>query len=62
MESKLSGLFQGNLKKIEVLKRGHSPRIVQARVVGSSGSSVVSGDTLRFRLGLRSTWARFKKR
>jgi stage II sporulation protein D len=61
MESKLSGLFGGNLRKIEILKRGKSPRIVQARVVGSSNSSVVSGDTLRFRLGLRSTWAKFKK-
>ena len=62
MESKLSGLFNGSLKKIKVLKRGKSPRIVRARVVGSNGSSEVNGDTLRFRLGLRSTWAKFKKR
>jgi stage II sporulation protein D len=62
MESKLSGLFQGNLKAIDILKTGRSPRIVQARVKGSGGSSTVSGDTLRFRLGLRSTWAKFKKR
>jgi stage II sporulation protein D len=62
MESKLSGLFGGNLKKIEVKKTGRSPRIVEARVVGSNGSARVSGDTLRFRLGLRSTWARFRKR
>jgi stage II sporulation protein D len=62
MESKLSGLFSGNLKRIRVKKTGVSPRIVKARVVGSSGSSTVTGDTLRFRLGLRSTWARFHKR
>lgn len=62
MESKLSGLFQGNLKAIDILKTGRSPRIVQARVKGSNGSSTVSGDTLRFRLGLRSSWAKFKKR
>jgi stage II sporulation protein D len=61
MEAKLSGLFGGNLKKIKVLKTGRSPRIVEARVVGSTNSSTVSGDTLRFRLGLRSTWARFEK-
>jgi len=61
MESKLSGLFSGNLKKIRILEQGRSPRIVEARVVGSADSSVVSGDTLRFRLGLRSTWAKFKK-
>jgi stage II sporulation protein D len=62
MESKLSGLFSGKLKKIRVLKTGRSPRIVRAKVVGSRGSTKVSGDTLRFRLGLRSTWAKFKKR
>ncbi len=62
MESELSGLFSGKLEKIEVLERGKSPRIVRARVVGSSGSHVVTGDTLRARLELRSTWARFKHR
>lgn len=62
MESKLSGLFSGNLRRIRITKTGVSPRIVKARVVGSSGSSVVTGDTLRFRLGLRSTWAKFDKR
>jgi len=62
MKSKLSGLFSGKLKRIKVLKTGRSPRIVRARVVGSQSSTRVSGDTLRFRLGLRSTWARFKRR
>ena len=62
IESDLSGLFSGNLKKVKILKRGESPRIVRAKVVGSNGSSEVNGDTLRFRIGLRSTWAKFKKR
>ena len=62
MEAELSGLFNGNLKKVDITKTGVSPRIVEARVVGSTGSSTVSGDTLRFRLGLRSNWARFEKR
>jgi stage II sporulation protein D len=62
MKSKLSGLFSGKLRKVRVLKTGRSPRIVRAKVVGSRGSTKVSGDTLRFRLGLRSTWARFRKR
>jgi stage II sporulation protein D len=61
MEAELSGLFAGNLKKVKVLKTGRSPRIVQARVVGSRDSTVVSGDTLRYRFGLRSTWVRFKE-
>ena len=61
MESRLKGLFQGNLRRIEILDTGRSPRIVRARVVGSSGSTTVTGDTLRNRLGLRSTWAKFTK-
>ncbi len=63
MESELSGLFGGNLKKIKILKtRRVSRASSEARVVGSNGSATVTGDTLRFRLGLRSTWAKFKKR
>jgi len=62
MQSKLAGLFSGKLKRIEILETGRSPRIVRARVVGSENSTVVTGDTLRFRLGLRSAWAKFEKR
>jgi stage II sporulation protein D len=62
IESKLGGLFRGRLRKIQVLRTGESPRIVRARVVGSAGSSVVTGDELRSRLGLMSTWVRFTHR
>jgi stage II sporulation protein D len=62
MESRLSDLFAGRLRKINVLKRGDSPRIVRARVVGTRGSAKISGLGLQSRLGLRSTWARFHKR
>ena len=62
IESKLGGLFQGSLQRIEVVKTGVSPRIVRARVIGSAGSSTVSGSTLQAKLGLRSTWARFEHR
>jgi stage II sporulation protein D len=62
IESRLSGLFSGRLRKIRVLKRGDSPRIVRARVVGSQGSSKVSGPGLQGLLDLRSTWTRFLKR
>ena len=62
MEAALGGLFEGRLRKIDVTETGRSPRIVSARVVGSRGSSTVSGDTLRARLELRSTWARFRHR
>jgi SpoIID/LytB domain protein len=62
IESRLSELFAGRLRKIKVLRRGDSPRIVTARVVGSQGSSRVSGPGLQAALDLRSTWARFLKR
>jgi SpoIID/LytB domain protein len=62
MESRLSGLFSGRLRRIKVLQRGDSPRIVKARVVGSGGSSKVSGPGLQARLDLLSTWASFLKR
>lgn len=46
----------GSLRTIYVVKRGVSPRIVKAYVVGSRGARAVSGQVLRERLGLRSTW------
>jgi stage II sporulation protein D len=62
METKLAGLFGGKLEEIDVLQTGTSPRIVKARVVGTNDSSTVTGDLLRERLGLMSTWASFKHR
>ncbi len=49
----------GRFKKLDVLDRGVSPRVVRARVVGSSGSTVLTGPTIRSRLGLRDTWFTF---
>jgi stage II sporulation protein D len=57
--AKLGGLVQGDLERIVVLRRGVSRRIVRARIVGSGGSTEVDGGTLRRRLGLMDTWARF---
>ncbi|MEA2126120.1 MAG: hypothetical protein QOI80_2902 [Solirubrobacteraceae bacterium] len=57
--SKLSGLVKGSFKGIDVVRRGDSPRIVLADVVGSRGRTRVSGGTLRDRLGLYDTWAYF---
>lgn len=57
--SRLSGLVEGAFEGIEVLKRGTSPRIVSAEVLGSKGHKVVSGPELAARLGLDSTWVYF---
>jgi stage II sporulation protein D len=57
--SRLSGLFKGSFRGIEVLGRGVSPRIVAAEVLGSRGDGPVSGPELEARLGLDSAWAYF---
>lgn len=60
LQAKLGGYVRGQLKSIRVTKRGDSPRVVTARVVGTRGSKSISGAELRNRLGLRSTWVTFK--
>jgi stage II sporulation protein D len=49
----------GTLRRVQVLQRGVSPRVVRARVVGSLGSRVLTGPQIRARLGLHDTWAYF---
>ena len=56
---RLGSLLQGSLRQIKVLRRGRSPRVVRAEIVGSGGRTVVSGPQLRHRLDLFDTWARF---
>jgi stage II sporulation protein D len=60
MQAELSGIVKGKLKRIVVAKTGVSPRIVKAKVVGTGGVSTTTGPTLRARLGLPDTWAKFK--
>jgi len=50
---------KGTLRTIYVVKRGTSPRVVRAAVVGSSGVTFVSGASLRYKLALRDTWVKF---
>jgi SpoIID/LytB domain protein len=57
--ARLRGLLKGSLRGIEVLKRGVSPRIVSAEVLGTRGDTPVSGPELAARLGLASTWEFF---
>ena len=46
----------GAFKRLKVLQRGVSPRVVRARVIGSAGSRMVTGPQVRSALGLRDTW------
>jgi SpoIID/LytB domain protein len=57
--ARLSGLVKGAFRGVEVLKRGSSPRILTAYVLGSGGRTLTSGDELAARLGLDDTWAYF---
>jgi stage II sporulation protein D len=49
----------GWFKRVKVLDRGVSPRVVRARVIGSAGSRVLTGPAIRARLDLRDTWFTF---
>jgi stage II sporulation protein D len=53
------GFSKGPLRAIYALKRGTSPRIVKALIIGDGGYTVTDGATLRVRLGLRDTWMFF---
>jgi stage II sporulation protein D len=59
LDRKLGGWVKGSLRGVKVLERGVSPRIVQAKVIGTRGSTQVTGPQLRTRLGLFDTWAYF---
>ena len=56
---KLRGLVKGRFKGIKVVRRGSSPRVVAADVIGSRGRTRVDGATLRARFGLFDSWAYF---
>jgi SpoIID/LytB domain protein len=61
LQRRLGSLVRGKLRGVKVLKRGVSPRIVWADVVGSRGTVKVRGTTLKSRLGLDDTWASFNR-
>jgi SpoIID/LytB domain protein len=51
----------GRFRKVLVIKRGVSPRIVRARVYGTRGTRLLSGAAIRSRLGLFDSWAFFTR-
>jgi stage II sporulation protein D len=61
MSSRLAPYLRGRLRGIQVTKRGDSPRIDYARLIGTGGSATVRGDTLQAALGLYDRWASFRK-
>src|SRR4051795_4811503 len=59
LDAKLGNFVKGKLRSIKVTKRGVSPRVVDATVIGSRGRVSVTGPQLRSRLGLFDTWVYF---
>jgi stage II sporulation protein D len=56
---RLGRLVKGSLVGIAVTRHGVSPRIVQAQVVGTRGTTTVTGAQLQDIFGLADTWATF---
>jgi stage II sporulation protein D len=49
----------GAVRKVKVLSRGFSPRIIRARFYGRHGSRTLTGPAIRSALGLFDSWANF---
>jgi SpoIID/LytB domain protein len=58
-QKKLGALVPGRLRGIRVTKRGFSPRVVDAEVVGTGGTTRVTGPQLQSVFGLMSTYMHF---
>lgn len=61
-ERKLGDLVQGSLRRIRILERGDSPRVLRAEIVGSEGTTSTSGAMLRARLALPDAPSRLSVR
>jgi stage II sporulation protein D len=61
ISAKLGGYLDGKLKQVVIAKRGVSPRIVAANLIGTGGVTKVSGEQLEVALGAYSTWMSFQK-
>jgi stage II sporulation protein D len=59
VQRKLKRYVRGRFERIKVLQRGVSPRVVRAQVVGTAGTTDVTGPQLRSAFGLYDTWAFF---
>jgi stage II sporulation protein D len=61
ISSRLGAYLKGRLKQVVITKRGVSPRIVEAKLIGTGGVSTVSGEQLEVALGGYDTWMSFQK-
>ncbi|HSK51078.1 MAG TPA: SpoIID/LytB domain-containing protein [Solirubrobacterales bacterium] len=61
ISARLGGYLKGRLKKVVVTKRGVTPRIIEAKLIGTGGVSIVTGEQLEVALGGYDTWMTFRK-
>jgi stage II sporulation protein D len=61
ISAKLGDYLKGKLKQVVITKRGVSPRIITAKLIGTGGVSTVTGEQLEVALGGYDTWMTFKK-
>jgi stage II sporulation protein D len=61
ISSRLGAYLKGKLKRVAIVKTGVSPRIVTAQLVGTGGTSTVTGSQLSVALGGYDTWMKFEK-
>lgn len=61
ISSRLGAYLQGKLKRVAIVKTGVSPRIVSAKLIGTAGTTTVTGSQLSVALGGYDTWMTFEK-
>lgn len=61
ISSRLSAYLKGRLRRVVITKTGASPRIIEAKLVGTGGVSTVTGSQLAAALGGHDTWMKFQK-
>jgi stage II sporulation protein D len=61
ISSRLAGNLEGSLRRVEVTKRGVTPRILTAKLYGSGGVTTVTGEELETALGGYATWMSFQR-
>ena len=61
ISSKLGAYLKGKLKQVVIVKTGASPRIIEAKLVGTGGVTTVTGEQLEVALGGYDTWMTFEK-
>ncbi len=61
ISAKLGAYLDGKLKQVVITKRGVSPRIVAAKLIGTGGVTKATGEELEIALGAYSTWMSFRK-